>query len=120
LQLLFTRHKNTKALNFLVVLTSHCLPLCAHNLCTCIIYTLNKVQHVFIHYGSTLPIISAGSVLCALFLARESRIFTLLEELRSEVMEMKDILTSLQLRTVYPDADSTVKVLREFDLKLKD
>ena len=55
-----------------------------------------------------------------MFLACESRIFTLLEELCSEVMEKKDILTSLKLRTVHPNADSTVKVLGEFDLPLKD
>jgi len=55
-----------------------------------------------------------------LFLARDSRIFTVLEEVRAELAEMKQMLRSMQRRTVHTDADNTVNVLQELDLPLKD
>jgi len=43
-----------------------------------------------------------------------------LEEVRAELAEMKQMLRSMQRRTVHTDADNTVNVLQELDLPLKD
>jgi len=53
-------------------------------------------------------------------LARDSRIFTVMESMREELLEIKDMLRSMQRRMVLTDADNTVNVLQELDLPLKD
>lgn len=58
--------------------------------------------------------------MCVLFLARDSRIFTVMESMREELLEIKDMLRSMQRRMVLTDADNTVNVLQELDLPLKD
>jgi len=55
-----------------------------------------------------------------LFLARDSRIFTVMEEVRAELVEIKDTLRAMQRRMPLTDTDNTVHVLQDLDLPLKD
>jgi len=53
--------------------------------------------------------------------ARDSRLFTVLEELRADMAELKQRLNSIERRMVHSDAaDNIVNVLQEWDLPLKD
>lgn len=52
--------------------------------------------------------------------ARDARLFTVLEELRSDLSEVKGMIKSLQRRVAHGDVDNTASVLQELQLPMKE